>query len=243
MRSSPPSTSTRLTPLPPSESGCAAPDADRREFADAGDAVVDQKPVTQSLESSNSPPRPLSESGRAAPQRRPRIKVSSPSARTLTSVPELRSVQPGRADPRQTVRSGRSAEYGSKSVRRQCGHCRRFQTPIRPTGIVPTLAKQSGPGRAAPNADRSELADTEDAVVGQEPSHPVLGLIQPSYSPAIRIWARSAERRSKGARRQCGHGRRFEARSDQPGTSRPSLAIRLWARSAEYGSNSNLSLE
>ena len=38
------------------------------------------------------------------------------------------------------------------------------------TGLF-RLAQHSNPGRAAPDADRRELADTADAAVGQAPSH------------------------------------------------------------------------
>jgi hypothetical protein len=49
-------------------------------------------------------------------------------------------------------------------------------------------------------------------------------------SPALRIWVHSAERGSKGARRHCGHCRRFETRSDQPGSCRPSPNSPIRAR-------------
>jgi hypothetical protein len=47
-------------------------------------------------------------------------------------------------------------------------------------------------GRAAPNADRSELADTGDAAVGQEPRKTDRAVIQPTAARAIRSQASSA---------------------------------------------------
>jgi hypothetical protein len=124
-------------------------------------------------------------------------------------------------------------------ARRHRGRCRRAKngdSESRERSDHFTPRPPSDPRRSAPSADRSELAGSADAVVGQEPStHRRSGPVVPSH--AIRIRARSAERGSKEVRRHRGRCRR--SRAEHPPAEWPSCPLasaQIWARSAERGS-------
>jgi hypothetical protein len=107
--------------------------------------------------------------------------------------PPSRIATPGGIRPRRK-RHGRT-DPAIRSVSDLC--------PLQRPNVDPRQTACSG--RAAPSADRSELADTGDAVVGQEPSSPIAG--RPTGyppSPAVRL----------GTQRRA----RIEVSSTTPGT-------------------------
>jgi hypothetical protein len=63
----------------------------------------------------------------------------------------------------------KSAERGSKRVRRHRGRCRRSKASDPIPGVILPPASPAVRRRAAPNAGRSELASAADAAVGRRP--------------------------------------------------------------------------
>jgi hypothetical protein len=183
---------------------------------------------------------PLAKQPALGAQRRTRIEVSSPAARTLAVGQEPstnRRTGPVVPSPAIRIRA-RSAERGSNLSSPATRTSPSDSTPDQVNSNCFTPRPLSESGRLAPNADRSELAASADAVVGSRPRSDQPGRADPRQT---------AQRRARIEVRSPTPGTLSSAKSRAPITGVTQLPTSpnslLWARRAEHGSNSRLSLE